>query len=70
WAPPTENNTTDYIDGVSHALGVSPQAPLGNFSPHLIAGLMQAIIMMENGKNPYGTLINTVAGLSNKETIT
>ncbi|GBQ07856.1 structural protein P5 [Saccharibacter floricola] len=70
WAPPAENNTHEYIEGVAHALGVSPDTPLGNFSPHLMAGLMQAIIMMENGKNPHGSLIYQVAGLPAQENIT
>ncbi len=63
WAPPSENDTASYIEGVSHALGVTPDQKLGPFTPHLVAGLMRAIILMENGKNPYGPLIDRVAGV-------
>lgn len=63
WAPPTENDTASYIEGVSHALGVTPDQKLGPFTPHLVAGLMRAIILIENGKNPYGSLVDKVAGV-------
>lgn len=63
WAPPTENDTASYIEGVSHALGVTPDQKLGPFTPQLVAGLMRAIILMENGKNPYGSLVDKVAGV-------
>ncbi|MUG90127.1 structural protein P5 [Bombella sp. ESL0385] len=61
WAPPTENDTAAYINGVSHALGVTPDQKLGPFTPQLVAGLMRAIIFIENGKNPYGPLVDKVA---------
>lgn len=63
WAPPSENNTNAYSNGVAHALGTATTAPLGNFSPDLMAGLMRAIIMMENGKDPYGPLVDSIAGV-------
>ena len=63
WAPPTENDTASYIEGVSHALGVTPDQKLGSFTPQLVAGLMRAIILIENGKNPYGDLVDKVAGV-------
>lgn len=63
WAPPTENDTASYIEGVSHALGVTLDQKLGPFTPHLVAGLMRAIILMENGKNPYGSMVDKVAGI-------
>lgn len=69
WAPPSENNTKSYVKGVAHSLGTTPTAPLGNVSPHLIAGLMRAIIMMENGQDPYGLLVEKIAGFSDKEAI-
>lgn len=64
WAPPTENNTSAYSEGVAHALGTSAITPIENFSPHLISGLMHAIIRFENGTDPYGPLVDRIAGLS------
>ncbi|CDG33921.1 hypothetical protein SACS_1183 [Parasaccharibacter apium] len=46
-----------------HALGVTPDQKLGPFTPQLVAGLMRAIILMENGENPYGPLVDEVAGV-------
>lgn len=62
WAPPSENNTSEYIQGVAHSLGLGPTEPLGNMAPQTLAGLMRAIIMMENGTNPYGLLVDQIAG--------
>ena len=63
WAPPSENNTTAYVRGVAHALGVRPFQPLGPFTPNVLAGLLNAIIQFENGQNPYGPLVARVAGV-------
>ena len=63
WAPPTENDTAAYIRGVAHSLGVEPATRLGQPTPRLISGLMNAIIRFENGQNPYGSLILQVAEL-------
>ena len=64
WAPPTENDTAAYIQGVAHSLNVEPDAQLGQPTPHLISGLMNAIIRFENGQNPYGRLVEQVAASS------
>ena len=61
WAPPTENDTAAYIRGVAHSLGVEPDTRLGQPTPRLISGLMNAIIRFENGQNPYGSLVLQVA---------
>lgn len=61
WAPPTENDTAAYIRGVAHSLGVEPATRLGQPTPRLISGLMNAIIRFENGQNPYGSLVLQVA---------
>lgn len=63
WAPPSENDTTAYIRGVAHSLGVEPDTRLGIPTPRLIGGLMNAIIRFENGQNPYGGLVLQVAEL-------
>ncbi|WP_077396398.1 structural protein P5 [Bombella intestini] len=61
WAPPTENNTAAYIRGVAHALGTEPDDRLGQPNPRLIESMMNAIILFENGQNPYGDLVTQVA---------
>ncbi|MGK2829248.1 hypothetical protein ACSI5F_03965 [Ralstonia pseudosolanacearum] len=55
FAPPSENNTQAYIDSVSKRLGVDSNASLNLNDPHMAQGLMDAIIRVENGKNPYST---------------
>ncbi len=51
WAPNNENNTAAYIADVAGRLGVDPNQPLGADS---IPALAQAIIIHENGYDPYG----------------
>ncbi|MCX5618826.1 MULTISPECIES: structural protein P5 [Bombella] len=70
WAPPTENDTSSYIEGVSHSLGVEPDETLGQPTPRLLSGLMNAIIRFENGQNPYGGLVLQVASDMQKDVMT
>ncbi|MGY0216559.1 structural protein [Endozoicomonadaceae bacterium StTr2] len=50
WAPPTENNTSAYVNSVSRQLGVKPGTRVKkDHYPQLIA----AIIQHENGHQPY-----------------
>ncbi|AXR03555.1 virion protein [Pseudoalteromonas piscicida] len=50
WAPPTENDTANYIEFVSKRVGVDSQQPLSESDyPKVIA----AMITMENGEQPY-----------------
>ncbi|TMO20470.1 structural protein P5, partial [Pseudoalteromonas sp. S4492] len=50
WAPPHENNTTAYINSVASKLGVEPETRISRQEyPELIA----AIILHENGRQPY-----------------
>lgn len=53
FAPPSENNTQAYINSVSKGLGVDANASLDLNDPRVVQGLMNAIIHVENGKNPY-----------------
>ncbi len=53
FAPPSENNTQAYINSVSKRLGVDSNASLDLNDPNVVQGLMNAIIKVENGKNPY-----------------
>lgn len=50
WAPPSENNTQNYINFVSKRVGISPTTVL---SLSLYPELMKAMIHMENGEQPY-----------------
>ncbi len=50
WAPPSENNTGDYIDAVASKLGVEAHTPI---SESYYPGLVAAIIHHENGQQPY-----------------
>ena len=51
WAPPGENDTAAYIRSVSRRAGLDPDAPI-NFDEKL-RDLLDAIIVHENGSNPY-----------------
>jgi len=53
FAPPSENNTQAYISSVSKRLGVDANASLDLSDPRMVQGLMDAIIKVENGRNPY-----------------
>lgn len=61
WAPPNENNTKAYIEHMARSLGVGPNAKLNMQDPETLAALMRGITMMENGKNPYGSMIDEAA---------
>ena len=54
WAPPNENNTQAYINGVSRATGVTPDQRIETSDSVFMAKLLQAIITHENGSQPYG----------------
>ena len=51
WAPPNENDTEAYIKSVSRQTGIDPDAMI-NFDVNL-PDLLDAIIVHENGSNPY-----------------
>ena len=53
WAPPSENNTSEYVSTVSKAMGVSPDAKLNMKDPAVLTSLTRAIIKHENGQMPY-----------------
>lgn len=61
WAPPTENDTSAYVNAVARALGVSPDESIDVFTR--AGDLAQAIIKHENGIQPY-SLAELNAGLS------
>src|SRR5260364_335572 len=53
YAPSSENKTEAYIASVAKRLGVGADTPPDMRDSRVIAGLMNAIIRIENGKNPY-----------------
>lgn len=65
WAPPSENNTSAYISGVAHSVGVEPDTVIPKLTPTIMIGLMNAIIRYENGTNPYGSLVAEIANQAN-----
>jgi hypothetical protein len=55
WAPPTENNTVAYVNGVAKALGVLADAEIEVTA--YLPQLVRAIIQHENGQQPYDDAI-------------
>jgi hypothetical protein len=54
WAPPTENNTVAYVNAVARNVGVTPSTPIDlQANPQILSRLVNAIILHENGSNPY-----------------
>lgn len=53
WAPPVENKTSSYIDHVAAQLGVGADEPLSAHDHRTLRGLVEAIILHENGGQPY-----------------
>ncbi|MBE0369222.1 virion protein [Pseudoalteromonas aurantia] len=50
WAPPSENDTENYIQFVSQKTGIEPSKQL---APNDYAPVVAAMIHMENGSQPY-----------------
>jgi hypothetical protein len=62
WAPASENDTAAYVAAVAAAVGVSPDLPLSYAQR---AELVKAIVMHENGVQPYpDTLVNQAQGMA------
>jgi len=54
WAPPQDNNDTEsYIKSVSQRSGVSRKAKIDFSSTDVLAKIMDAMIVHENGENPH-----------------
>jgi hypothetical protein len=51
WAPSHENNTDSYVNHVASVLGVNPDETINLH--HYLMPLTEAIIIHENGYNPY-----------------
>lgn len=53
WAPSVENNTRAYVRAIAGALGVHPDATIDVTKPAVMRELLAAIVMHENGQQPY-----------------
>ena len=54
WAPPVENDTSSYVDGVAHSMGgIDPDGELNLQFPQTLCSLISAMIQHENGQQPY-----------------
>ena len=53
WAPAIENNTEAYIQSVAKNLGTTANAPIDVYDNAIMLKLLKAIIMHENGQQPY-----------------
>ncbi|WP_083912764.1 structural protein P5 [Saccharibacter floricola] len=62
WAPPTDgNDTSAYAATVAARVGIGVQQRFNALTPDQLTALMHAIIRVENGQDPYGTLVDRVA---------
>lgn len=66
WAPPEDNNDTgSYIQTVAKKLGVSPHEKLDLHNPEVLRKLMSAMIVHEQGYQPYSDAIIS-AGINSR----
>jgi len=63
WAPPVENQTTVYINAVAASMNVQPDSVLDTSDPEILSPLLKAIILHENGEQPYSDA-TIVAGIA------
>lgn len=57
WAPSTENNTKVYADSVAKRLGVGARDPIDMGNAKTLLAAVTAIIIHENGRNPYAMAV-------------
>lgn len=53
WAPPSENNTSAYAGALAGGVGIGADEPVDVDQVAVMAPLVKAIIVHENGYNPY-----------------
>ncbi|PRP68615.1 hypothetical protein BUE93_21485 [Chromobacterium amazonense] len=53
WAPASENNTAAYVAAVAKRMGVDGKQSLDLSRAEVLRSLMDAMIVQENGRNPY-----------------
>lgn len=59
WAPSTENDTEAYVRSVEKRTGTTPGAEVNMKDPKVLRGFTEAIVIHENGYNPYTDAIYT-----------
>lgn len=57
WAPGNENDTAAYVNTVARLMRVGPKDPLQLNNRLILVPLVSAIILHENGYNPYDTSV-------------
>ena len=60
WAPPSENNTSHYIDFVANRAGISKTHPITFDDRDTLISIVQAMAQMESGK-VYSTYVISLA---------
>ena len=55
WAPPKENDTKNYAEGVAKMMGVRPNEVLDLTKPDVMAKLIGAMAVKENSGHPYSS---------------
>lgn len=53
WAPPSENDTEAYVASVAKSVGIKDDEPINLFDIVRCRALVKAIILHENGQQPY-----------------
>lgn len=53
WAPASENDTGAYVRSVDQRTGTAPGAEVNMKDPKVLRGFTEAIVIHENGYNPY-----------------
>jgi len=65
WAPPSENDTDAYVKAVARGTGSLPDEPLDLAVPGHLVNIIQAIVLHENGEQPYDLdIIERAVGLA------
>lgn len=57
WAPATENDTAAYVRSVEARTGTAPGAEVNMKDPKVLRGFTEAIVIHENGYNPYSDAV-------------
>jgi hypothetical protein len=57
WAPSSENNTAAYVGAVAAGVGVNPDAEIDVDTSGVMTPLVKAIVLHENGANPYADAV-------------
>lgn len=62
WAPSSDNNnTTIYAKNVARYVNTEPTTQIKLTDLDILTKIMEAIILMENGQNPYGNMVRNAA---------